>query len=121
MKVNVKIYENRNLRCDMEQFDKDGNMYTPLGVVGENNANILHFIKPDKINNTNVSEFECTLNFRNTANKTYTYVLNGDYFSLGKELTVSNTLIMYVRFSKDDIVFWESFPIRFLLINHLST
>ena len=99
------------IRDDHELICRDNDtMLTDdiLGVTGENNATILDFAVPERINDTDVSEFEMVAVFSGTYGSFKKIVENNTLF-LTSDLTQTNYVDVSVHFVKDNEVKWESF------------
>lgn len=83
-----------------------------LGVTGENNATILNFAVPERINDTDVSEFEMIAVFSGTYGS-FKKIVENNTLSLTSDLTQTNYVDVSVQFVKDNKVKWESFKKRF--------
>lgn len=109
MRKTIIIRDDHELVCR----DKD-TMLTDdiLGVTGENNATILYFITPEKINGIEISEFEMVAVFSGTYGS-FKKIVENNTLSLTSDLTQSNYVDVSVQFVKDNEVKWESFKKRF--------
>lgn len=103
------------IRDDHELLCRDNDtMLTDdiLGVAGENNATILDFAVPERINDTDVSKFEMVAVFSGTYGS-FKKIVENNTLSLTSDLTQSKYLDVSIQFVKDDEVKWESFKKRF--------
>lgn len=103
------------IRDDHELLCRDNDtMLTDdiLGVAGENNATILDFAVPERINDTDVSEFEMVAVFSGTYGS-FKKIVGNNTLSLTSDLTQSKYVDMSIQFVKDNVVKWESFKKRF--------
>ena len=103
------------IRDDHELLCRDNDtMLTDdiLGVAGENNATILDFAVPERINDTDVSEFEMVAVFSGTYGS-FKKIVENNTLSLTSDLTQSKYLDVSIQFVKDDEVKWESFKKHF--------
>lgn len=109
MKKTIIIRDDRELICR-----DDDTMLTDdiLGVTGENNATILDFAVPERINDTDVSEFEMVAVFSGTYGS-FKKIVENNTLSLTSDLTQSKYLDVSIQFVKDDEVKWESFKKHF--------
>lgn len=103
------------IRDDHELICRDNDtMLTDdiLGVTGENNATILNFAVPERINDTDVSEFEMVAVFSGIYGS-FKKIVKNNTLSLTSDLTQTNYVDVSVQFVKDNEVKWESFKKRF--------
>ena len=109
MRKTIIIRDDRELICrDDDTLLADD----ILGVTGENNATILNFAVPERINDTDVSEFEMIAVFSGTYGS-FKKIVEKNTLSLTSDLTQTNYVDVSVQFVKDNKVKWESFKKRF--------
>ena len=109
MRKRIIIRDDRELICrDDDTLLADD----ILGVTGENNATILNFAVPERINDTDVSEFEMIAVFSGTYGN-FKKIVENNTLSLTSDLTQTNYVDVSVQFVKDNKVKWESFKKRF--------
>lgn len=109
MRKTIIIRDDRELICrDDDTLLADD----ILGVTGENNATILNFAVPERINDTDVSEFEMIAVFSGTYGS-FKKIVGNNTLSLTSDLTQSKYVDASVQFVKDNVVKWESFKKRF--------
>lgn len=109
MRKTIIIRDDRELICrDDDTLLADD----ILGVTGENNATILNFAVPERINDTDVSEFEMIAVFSGTYGS-FKKIVENNTLSLTSDLTQSKYLDVSIQFVKDDEVKWESFKKHF--------
>lgn len=111
MLIDLYIRENRELKLK-GSAGKIGNDY--VGTTGENNATILHLIKPETINGEPIGVFTTRLIFGNSAGSFIKNVVS-DELALTADLTTEQELTISVQFLKNNVVKWESFPLRLYL------
>lgn len=82
-----------------------------MGVVGENNAEILKFIFPKKINDINIPDGSLSYKIltENSTNGYVEYDLNNDEFSIPQELTSDETLSFAIGIFQNNSMIWKSF------------
>lgn len=88
-----------------------------IGVVNENNAEILNLKKPRVLNDRAISDFKTHLVFSNDHGKFETD-LDGDLYPLNSTLTTDTSLTLIVQFIDNNVVIWSSFPITFHLVEN---
>ena len=106
------------IRDDHELLCRDNDtMLTDdiLGVTGENNATILDFAVPERINDTDVSEFEMVAVFSGTYGS-FKKIVENNTLSLTSDLTQSNYVDVSVQFEMDGEIKWKSFDKRFYFV-----
>ncbi len=86
-----------------------------LGVTGENNATILYFITPEKINGIEISEFEMIAVFDGAFGNFKKEVKNNE-LPLTFDLTQSEYVDVSVQFEMDGEIKWKSFDKRFYFV-----
>lgn len=82
-----------------------------MGVVGENNAEVLKFIFPKKINDINIPDGSLSYKIltENSTNGYVEYDLNNDEFSIPQELTSDETLSFAIGIFQNNSMIWKSF------------
>lgn len=112
MRKTIIIRDDHELDCR----DKDTMLSDDiLGVTGENNATILYFITPEKINGIEISEFEMIAVFNGTFGNFKKEVKNNE-LPLTFDLTQSEYVNVSVQFEMDGEIKWKSFDKRFYFI-----
>lgn len=94
---NITVLENRKLKPTSKK----------LGVTGENNAEILQFSFPEKIDNHDISELKKTLYFSNT-DGTYSLDIVNNTVELSALLTTQTEATMYVVLTAENFL-WSSY------------
>ena len=113
MRKTIIIRDDHELVCrDKETMLSDD----ILGVTGENNATILYFITPEKINDIEISEFEMIAVFNGAFGNFKKEVKNNE-LPLTFDLTQSECVDVSVQFMKDGEIKWKSFDKRFYFIH----
>ena len=90
-----------------------------LGVVGEKNATILEFIKPQKINGEPVENFTMRAVFNNESGSVVLDV-EGTELALGAEVTAFQKSVFCIQFLKNSEIKWSSFPINIYFLKGLD-
>lgn len=105
----IKIFPDR---CLIPESDN-------VGVIGEYNAEILHFIKPASINCEPIENFTMQLVVQ-TGDERYVDEPdeNGE-FKLDSRFTNSDSLTLVVQFLKDGEVKWRSLPLTLFIVESL--
>lgn len=112
MRKTIIIRDDRELICrDDDTLLADD----ILGVTGENNATILYFITPEKINGIEISEFEMIAVFDGVFGNFKKEVKNNE-LPLTFDLTQSEYLDVSVQFEMDGEIKWKSFDKRFYFV-----
>ena len=112
MRKTIIIRDDHELVCrDKETMLSDD----ILGVTGENNATILYFVTPEKINGIEISEFEMIAVFNGTFGNFKKEVKNNE-LPLTFDLTQSEYVDVSVQFEMDGEIKWKSFDKRFYFV-----
>ncbi len=112
MRKTIIIRDDHELVCrDKETMLSDD----ILGVTGENNATILYFVTPEKINGIEISEFEMIAVFNGTFGNFKKEVKNNE-LPLTFDLTQSEYVDVSVQFEMDGEIKWKSFDKHFYFI-----
>ena len=112
MRKTIIIRDDHELVCR----DKDTMLSDDiLGVTGENNATILYFITPEKINGIEISEFEMIAVFNGTFGNFKKEVKNNE-LPLTFDLTQSEYVDVSVQFEMDGEIKWKSFDKHFYFV-----
>ncbi|MCQ2484749.1 MAG: hypothetical protein MJ168_05385 [Clostridia bacterium] len=109
----IRIFPDRCLMADSNK----------IGIMGEVNAEILHFVHPAEINGEGIENFDCELVFQNEYNgepARYVYSLEGTDFKIPVELTTSPELVLMVQYLKGSQVKWKSCPTTFYLADSIN-
>ena len=89
-----------------------------VGVQGEINAEILRFIKPDKINGEDVENFSMRVVLE-SAGERYKVDIETAELPLAERYTGGDTLTVAVQFLKNNEVKWMSIPLTLILLKSL--
>lgn len=112
MERRIKVNENRTLKiCKMSQ---------DFGVVGENNAEILHFIFPEKINGYSTAEMTKKLKFV-TADGATTLLLENDTLYLSEVLTANAEAEIWLELETVNLapaMKWKSYSYELFFSTH---
>ncbi len=82
-----------------------------LGVVGEKNAAIIKFIKPQRINDEPVENFTMRAVFNNESGS-IVFDVKDTELALGSEVTAFQKSVFCIQFLKNSKIKWSSFPIN---------
>ena len=105
---NIRIFSDRCLIPDNDR----------IGVQGEINAEILRFIKPDKINGESIDNFDMRV-ILESAGERYKVDIETDELPLAERYTGGDTLTVAVQFLKNNEVKWMSIPLTLILLKSL--
>lgn len=89
-----------------------------IGVISENNAEILKFIKPIRINCEPIENFAMRV-ILETAGERYKVDMESDELPLDERYTGGDTLTVAVQFLKNNEVKWISLPLTLILLKSL--
>lgn len=98
-------------RCLIPENDR-------IGIMGEVNAEILHFIKPTEINGESIDDFSMRVVLE-SAGERYKVDMISDELPLDERYTGGDTLTVAVQFIQDNKVKWMSLPLTFILLKSL--
>lgn len=112
MKKTIIIRDDHELVCrDKETMLSDD----ILGVTGENNATILYFVTPEKINGIEISDFKMIAVFDGAFGNFKKEVKNNE-LALTFDLTQSEYVDVSVQFEMYGEIKWKSFDKRFYFV-----
>lgn len=103
----------------LDIVDENGKSTLWVGVIGENNAEILDIKKPDKINGETIENFICQFVI-SVDDEIYVIEPYSNQFSVDERFTSAESLILVVQFVKDGEVKWKSHKTTLFLHSSLS-
>lgn len=117
MITNIIIHDNRCLEVDRKTgYFLDIGL---VGVTGEKNAEVLHFVKPETINDEPITNFSMRAIVESAGDR-YVVDMSTDDLRLDDRYTGGEELNLAVQFLKEGEVKWMSIPLSLMLYSSLS-